>query len=74
MYHKKVPQAATACIPSLMCVSIVNKQSEPYLISAHQYHIRVDSSPSPVPVTSYGKIQLTLIGDSDINETFTLTQ
>jgi len=45
-----------------------------HLIAAHQYHVRVESSPSPAPVTSYGKIQLTLIGESDINETFTLTQ
>jgi hypothetical protein len=58
----------------LFCAYIINKQSEMYLIAAHQYHVRVESSPSPVPVTSYGKIQLTLVGDSDINETFTLTQ
>jgi hypothetical protein len=45
-----------------------------HMIAAHQYHVRVESSPSPVPVTSYGKIQLTLVGESDINETFTLTQ
>jgi hypothetical protein len=44
------------------------------MLAAHQYHVRVDSSPGPVHVTSYGKIQLTLIGNSDINETFSLTQ
>lgn len=51
---------------------LITREEEPFC--AHQYHVRVESSPSPVPVTSYGKIQLTLIGDSDINETFTLTQ
>ncbi|KAG8278400.1 hypothetical protein J6590_021301 [Homalodisca vitripennis] len=40
---------------------------------AHQYLVRVDSTPSVLPVVSYGKIQLTLISNDDLNETFVLT-
>lgn len=41
---------------------------------AHQYHVNVESSPSKLPVVSYGKIQITLLGENNINETFTLTK
>jgi hypothetical protein len=51
-----------------------NESMNSNLTAAHQYHVKVESSPNPIPVTSYGKIQLTLIGNSDINETFALTQ
>ncbi|KAJ1531571.1 hypothetical protein ONE63_000244 [Megalurothrips usitatus] len=51
---------------------LVTRDEEPFC--AHQYHVRVESSPSVLPVVSYGRIQITLIGDSDFNETFTLTQ
>ncbi|XP_034240820.1 uncharacterized protein LOC117645041 [Thrips palmi] len=50
---------------------LVTRDEEPFC--AHQYHVRVESSPSVLPVVSYGKIQITLVGDSDFNETFTLT-
>ena len=43
-------------------------------VSAHQYHVRVENSASTLPVKSYGKIELTLIGSADINETLSLTQ
>lgn len=36
--------------------------------------MNVESSPSNLPVVSYGKIQLTLFGENSINETFTLTK
>lgn len=41
---------------------------------AHQYLVKIETSSGKVPVKSYGKIQVTLIGDSFLNETFTLTQ
>nr|CAD7417638.1 unnamed protein product [Timema poppensis] len=44
------------------------------VFTAHQYHVRLEHSPRDEPLTSYGKIQLTLIGTNNINETFTLTQ
>lgn len=44
------------------------------IILAHQYLVHVESSPSETPVVSYGKIQLTIVADAQINETFTLTQ
>ncbi|XP_014250894.1 inactive pancreatic lipase-related protein 1-like [Cimex lectularius] len=50
---------------------LVTREEEPFC--AHQYLVRVESSPSSLPVASYGKIQITLISDSQINETFTLT-
>lgn len=42
-------------------------------VSAHQYLVKVESTPSVLPVVSYGKIQLTLISNDDLNETFVLT-
>ncbi|XP_039295518.1 LOW QUALITY PROTEIN: uncharacterized protein LOC111056619 [Nilaparvata lugens] len=50
---------------------LVTRDEEPFC--ANQYLARVESTPSVLPVVSYGKIQLTLIGDGDLNETFTLT-
>lgn len=50
---------------------LVTREEEPFC--AHQYLVRLDSTPSVLPVTSYGKIQLTLISNSHLNETFTLT-
>lgn len=51
---------------------LITREEEPFC--AHQYHVRIDNSASTAPVTSYGKIELTLIGSSEINETLTLTQ
>ncbi|KAK6640126.1 hypothetical protein RUM43_008403 [Polyplax serrata] len=51
---------------------LITREEEPFC--AHQYHVKVESSPSNVPVLSYGKIQITLIGENLINETFTLTK
>ena len=36
--------------------------------------MKIESSPNKVPVVNYGKIQITLIGENLINETFTLTK
>lgn len=41
---------------------------------AYQYLLKVESSSSEVPIITYGRIQVTLIGDSLLNETFTLTK
>ncbi|XP_073973303.1 pancreatic triacylglycerol lipase-like isoform X2 [Rhodnius prolixus] len=51
---------------------LVTRDEEPFC--AHQYLVKLESTPSKLPVVSYGKIQLTLVADVQINETFTLTQ
>ncbi|KAJ9592615.1 hypothetical protein L9F63_015716, partial [Diploptera punctata] len=51
---------------------LITREEEPFC--AHQYHVRVENSPSTAPLTSYGKIELTLVGSSDLNETLTMTQ
>ncbi|KAL1464239.1 hypothetical protein WDU94_003905, partial [Cyamophila willieti] len=51
---------------------LLTRDEEPFC--AHQYLVKVQSSPSKLPVVSYGKIQITLIGDLQLNETFTITQ
>ncbi|XP_017771250.1 PREDICTED: uncharacterized protein LOC108558749 [Nicrophorus vespilloides] len=51
---------------------LITRDEEPFC--AHQYHIKIESSPSDVPIVSYGKIEVTLIGNELLNETFTLTR
>ncbi|XP_049846393.1 uncharacterized protein LOC126298898 [Schistocerca gregaria] len=51
---------------------LITRDEEPFC--AHQYHVRVENSAKTEPVATYGKIQITLIGSSEINETFPLTQ
>ncbi|KAI5754107.1 hypothetical protein M8J77_005799 [Diaphorina citri] len=51
---------------------LLTRDEEPFC--AHQYLVKVQSSTSKLPVVSYGKIQITLIGDLQLNETFTITQ
>ncbi|GJQ83861.1 hypothetical protein Trydic_g6739 [Trypoxylus dichotomus] len=51
---------------------LITRDEEPFC--AHQYVIKIESSPTEVPIVSYGRIQVTLIGDSLLNETFTLTK
>ncbi|XP_030768276.1 uncharacterized protein LOC115891834 isoform X2 [Sitophilus oryzae] len=51
---------------------LITRDEEPFC--AHQYLVKIESTPSPVPVKSYGKIQITLIGDSFLNETFMMTR
>jgi len=50
---------------------LLTREEEPFC--AHQYLVKVDSTPSVLPVVSYGKLQLTLISNEDLNETFVLT-
>ncbi|CAH0555695.1 unnamed protein product [Brassicogethes aeneus] len=51
---------------------LATRDEEPFC--AHQYHVKIETSPSPLPIKSYGKIQITLIGDSMLNETFMMTR
>ncbi|EFA09964.1 uncharacterized protein LOC100142416 [Tribolium castaneum] len=51
---------------------LITRDEEPFC--AHQYHVKIETSNSPVPIVSYGKIQITLIGDSAFNETFMMTR
>ncbi|XP_046408288.1 uncharacterized protein LOC124172835 [Ischnura elegans] len=52
---------------------LITRDEEPFC--AHQLLLRVESSPSPLPVVSYGKIQVTLLGNSpNANETFVMTR
>ncbi|CAH1184971.1 unnamed protein product [Phyllotreta striolata] len=51
---------------------LITRDEEPFC--AHQYHVKLETSQSPVPVKSYGKIQITLIGESSLNETFVMTK
>jgi hypothetical protein len=50
---------------------LLTRDEEPFC--AHQYIVKIHNSPSALPVVSYGKIQIVLFGQLDINETFTIT-
>ncbi|XP_050533070.1 pancreatic triacylglycerol lipase-like [Daktulosphaira vitifoliae] len=50
---------------------LLTRDEEPFC--AHQYIAKVYNSPSALPVVSYGRIQIVLFGQLDINETFTIT-
>lgn len=51
---------------------LITRDEEPFC--AHQYLVKIETSPSAVNIVSYGKIQVTLIGDSLLNETFMMTR
>ncbi|XP_018573353.1 uncharacterized protein LOC108912569 isoform X2 [Anoplophora glabripennis] len=51
---------------------LVTRDEEPFC--AHQYNVKIETSPSFIPIKSYGKIQITLIGESFLNETFMMTR
>ncbi|XP_071443588.1 uncharacterized protein [Hetaerina americana] len=52
---------------------LITRDDEPFC--AHQYMVRVESTASALPVVSYGKIQVTLLGIApEANETFTMTR
>ncbi|XP_045475370.1 uncharacterized protein LOC123681176 [Harmonia axyridis] len=51
---------------------LITRDEEPFC--AHQYHVKLETSTTPVNLVSYGKIQITLIGDTLLNETFVLTR
>ncbi|XP_012288462.1 uncharacterized protein LOC105704100 [Orussus abietinus] len=51
---------------------LVTRDEEPFC--AHQYQVKVYNSRGERPARSYGKLQLTLVGESSFNETFTMTR
>lgn len=51
---------------------LITRDEEPFC--ALQYHVKIETSPGEVPIVSYGKLQITLVGDSSINETFMMTR
>ncbi|XP_057658000.1 uncharacterized protein LOC130894953 isoform X1 [Diorhabda carinulata] len=51
---------------------LITREEEPFC--AHQYHVKIESSSSPVLIKSYGKLQITLVGETSLNETFTMTK
>lgn len=50
---------------------LITRDEEPFC--AHQYSVKIESSQMMKPLINYGKITMTLVGDSDLNETFTMT-
>ncbi|XP_011495499.1 PREDICTED: uncharacterized protein LOC105360313 [Ceratosolen solmsi marchali] len=51
---------------------LVTRDEEPFC--AHQYQVKVYNSRHERPVKSYGKLQVTLLAEGSINETFTMTK
>nr|CAI5836298.1 unnamed protein product [Callosobruchus analis] len=51
---------------------LITRDEEPFC--AHQYLVKLESLPNPLPVKSYGKIQITVVGESLLNETFMMTR
>ncbi|KAK4875580.1 hypothetical protein RN001_012002 [Aquatica leii] len=51
---------------------LITRDEEPFC--AHQYKIQIQSSTTDIPIVSYGKIQVMLVGDSTLNETFVMTK
>lgn len=51
---------------------LVTRDEEPFC--ANQYHVKIESFPTKTPIVSYGKIHITLIGESNFNETFMMTK
>ncbi|XP_017883705.1 uncharacterized protein LOC108627135 [Ceratina calcarata] len=51
---------------------LVTRDEEPFC--AHQYQVKVYNSESERPTRTYGKLQLTLVGDGGFNDTFAMTR
>ncbi|KAK9303436.1 hypothetical protein QLX08_004916 [Tetragonisca angustula] len=51
---------------------LVTRDEEPFC--AHQYQVKVYNSRSERPARSYGKLQVTLIGEGSFNDTFAMTR
>ncbi|GLV35847.1 uncharacterized protein CBL_09914 [Carabus blaptoides fortunei] len=51
---------------------LVTRDEEPFC--AHQYNVKIESSAMVKPIVNYGKITITLIGESDLNETFIMSK
>lgn len=51
---------------------LVTRDEEPFC--AHQYQVKVYNSRSERPTRSYGKLQVTLVGEGSFNDTFAMTR
>ncbi|KAF5273781.1 hypothetical protein FQA39_LY00896 [Lamprigera yunnana] len=51
---------------------LITRDEEPFC--AHQYKINIQSSTTDIPIVSYGKIQVMLVGETTLNETFVMTK
>ncbi|KAK5644781.1 hypothetical protein RI129_006081 [Pyrocoelia pectoralis] len=51
---------------------LITREEEPFC--AYQYKINIKTSSTDIPIVSYGKIQIVLLGDSTLNETFVMTK
>lgn len=51
---------------------LVTRDEEPFC--AHQYQVRVYNSHSERPTRTYGKLQVTLVGDGSFNDSFAMTR
>ncbi|KAJ8668738.1 hypothetical protein QAD02_010401 [Eretmocerus hayati] len=51
---------------------LLTREEEPFC--AHQYQVKLHNSRHERPVKSYGKLQVTLVAEGAMNETFTMTR
>lgn len=51
---------------------LVTREEEPFC--AHQYQVKVYNSRSERPAKSYGKLQISLVGEGSFNDTFAMTR
>ncbi|XP_033335516.2 uncharacterized protein LOC117225844 [Megalopta genalis] len=51
---------------------LVTREEEPFC--AHQYQVKVYNSHSERPTRTYGKLQVTMVGDGSFNDSFAMTR
>lgn len=59
-------------LPARGQLYLITRDEEPFC--AHQYQVKVYNSRGERPTRSYGKLQITLIGESSFNESFAMTR
>ncbi|XP_047367708.1 uncharacterized protein LOC124956236 [Vespa velutina] len=59
-------------LPARGQLYLITRDEEPFC--AHQYKVKVYSSRGERPTRSYGKLQITLIGEGSFNESFAMTR
>ncbi|KAK2581574.1 hypothetical protein KPH14_002083 [Odynerus spinipes] len=59
-------------LPARGQLYLITRDEEPFC--AHQYQVKVFNSRGERPTRSYGKLEITLIGESSFNETFAMTR
>ncbi|KAI4482304.1 hypothetical protein M0804_008855 [Polistes exclamans] len=59
-------------LPARGQLYLITRDEEPFC--AHQYKVKVYNSRGERPTRSYGKLQITLIGDGSFNESFAMTR